>query len=75
MEEQIEGKEYYIPTKKELLKYLDKSYIEKNKQYKALEKFIYKNVKYRELAEKLVDEITFTTRWKEIDMESVFFRC
>lgn len=47
----IEGKEYYIPTKDELMKYYTEEYVEENKQYNELKKFIYRMVKDRELAE------------------------
>src|SRR5699024_1304431 len=38
------NKPYYIPPKKELLKYQDNLYFEKNKQYRLLENFIAKNI-------------------------------
>ena len=58
-----EGKEYYIPTRDELMKYCSEEYVEENKQYKELEKFIYRMVKDKELAEDLIEEITFMARW------------
>ena len=67
-----EGKEYYIPTKDELMKYYNEEYVEENKQYKELEKFIYRMVKDRELAEDLIEEITFMARWHEGKMDFVF---
>ncbi|MBU5315172.1 SEC-C domain-containing protein [Clostridium bornimense] len=66
-----EGKEYYIPTKDELMKYYTEEYVEENKQYKELKKFIYRMVKDKELAEDTFEEITFIARWHEGKMESV----
>lgn len=67
-----EGKEYYIPTKDELMRYCIEEYVEENKQYKELEKFIYRMVKDKELAEDLIEEITFMARWQEGKMDFVF---
>jgi|SRR5690625_3076072 len=39
-----QGKPYYIPPKNELLKYTDQFYIEKNKQYKALLRYMTKHI-------------------------------
>ena len=67
-----EGKEYYIPTKDELMKYYTEEYVEENKQYKELKKFIYRMVKDKELAEDLIEEITFMARWHEGKMDFIF---
>lgn len=51
-------KPYYIPKKKELLKYTDDFYFEKNKQYNSLYNYIKKNlVDNEELVEEICEDI------------------
>ena len=67
---QREDKNFYIPTKEDLLKYEDEFYIEKNSQYMELEKFINKVVKDKEMAEGIMEDIAFPLRFHDITIDS-----
>ena len=55
------NKPYYIPSKKNLLKYADDSYVEGTKEYKELYTYIQENmVKDPEKADELTDDIQLT---------------
>lgn len=55
------NKPYYIPSKKNLLKYADDSYVERTKEYKELYTYIQENmVRDPEKADELTDDIQLT---------------
>jgi preprotein translocase subunit SecA len=56
---QRKGKPFYIPDQEELFNYIDDNYIEINKEYKNLLKYVTNNIFYgdKEEAESLVEDI------------------
>ncbi len=56
---QRKGKPFYIPDKKELLKYKEDGYFEKNSQYKKLLSYVLKNLVHgdKEQAESLCEDV------------------
>lgn len=67
--EEKNEKPYYIPTKKELKKYLDSNYIEKNEHYYRL--YIYLRKKFRDLSdnqlEKICNDFVFVLKEEELN--------
>lgn len=68
-----EGKDYYIPTKDELMRYLDSDYFEKTKQYTEFEEVIYKKLKDEERAEEIAEIIGFNSKFKDVTIEYMSF--
>ena len=68
-----EEKDYYIPTKDELMRYRDSDYFEKTKQYTEFEEVIYKKLKNKERAEEIAEIIGFNSKFKDVSIEYMSF--
>jgi hypothetical protein len=67
------GKQYYIPSKRTLLKYADSCYFEKNQEFNALRDFlIYKMKLPVEKGEDLADELNLIASMAKDDIQEVF---
>ena len=64
-----EGKEYYIPTKDELMEYCDSDYFEKTTEYLEFEELI----KSKKESEDIAETIACNLRFRDVSMEYIIF--